>query len=131
MLYSLPTFWIATLLMITFSNTDVLNIFPASGVKPVTDYPPDANLFEKIKLSLPYLVLPTICYTYSSVAFLSRTLRVSMLEILSQDFIRTARAKGLSEKKVLWKHALKNSLLPIITVFANVFPLMIGGSVIL
>ncbi len=131
MLYSLPTFWVATLLLMTFSNTDVLNIFPASGIKPVTGYPVDANLFEKIKLSLPYLILPTICYTYSSLAFLSRTLRVSMLEILSQDFIRTARAKGLPEKTVLWKHALKNSLLPVITVFANVFPFMIGGSVIL
>jgi peptide/nickel transport system permease protein len=131
MLYSLPTFWVATLLLMTFANTDVLNIFPASGVKPVTGYPADANLLEKIKLSLPYLILPTICYTYSSLAFLSRTLRVSMIEILSQDFIRTARAKGLSEKAVLWKHALKNSLLPIITVFANVFPYMIGGSVIL
>lgn len=131
MLYSLPTFWVATLLLMAFSNTDVLNIFPASGVKPVTGFPVEANLFEKIKLSLPYLILPTICYTYSSLAFLSRTLRVSMLEILSQDFIRTARAKGLSEKKVLWKHALKNSLLPIITVFATIFPYMIGGSVIL
>jgi len=131
MLYSLPAFWVATLLLMTFSNTDVLNIFPASGVKPVTGYPTDATLFEKIKLSIPYLILPIICYTYSSFAFLSRALRVSMLEILNQDFIRTARAKGLSEKKVVWKHALRNSLLPIITMFANVFPLMIGGSVIL
>ena len=54
-----------------------------------------------------------------------------MLEILGSDFIRTARAKGLSEKKVLWKHALKNSLFPVITVFAHVFPAMIGGSVII
>ncbi len=131
MLYSLPAFWVATLLLMSFSNTDALNIFPASGVKPVTGYPLDSTFFEKIKLSLPYLILPTICYTYSSLAFLSRTLRVSMLEILNQDFIRTARAKGLSEKKVVWKHALRNSLLPIITMFANVFPFMISGSVIL
>ena len=54
-----------------------------------------------------------------------------MLEILGSDFIRTARAKGLSEKQVLWKHALKNSLFPVITVFAHVFPSMIGGSVII
>jgi peptide/nickel transport system permease protein len=130
-LYSLPTFWVATLLMMTFANTDALNIFPASGVKPVTGYPADAGVFEKIKLSLPYLLLPTICYTYSSFAFLSRVMRVSLIEILSQDFIRTARAKGLPEKIVLWKHALRNSLLPVITVFANIFPFAIGGSVIL
>ncbi|MCX6292515.1 MAG: ABC transporter permease [Bacteroidetes bacterium] len=131
MLYSLPVFWVATLLLMTFSNTDAFHIFPASGIKPVTGYPVDAGLIDKIKLSLPYLILPTICYTYSSLAFLSRTMRVSMLEILSQDFIRTARAKGLPEHSVLWKHALRNSLLPVITVFANVFPYMIGGSVIL
>jgi len=131
MLYSLPSFWVATLLLMTFANTDVLQVFPASGVKPVSGYPVEAGLFEKIKLSLPYLILPAICYTYSSLAFLSRALRVSMLEILNQDFIRTARAKGLPEKKILWKHALKNALLPIITVFAHVFPVMIGGSVIL
>ena len=131
LLYSLPVFWVATLLLMTFSNPDVFAVFPASGVKPVTGYPDGASFFEKIKLSLPYLILPTICYTYSSFAFLSRTLRVTMLEILNSDFIRTARAKGLSEKKVLWKHTLKNSLLPLITVFSSIFPFMIGGSVIL
>ena len=54
-----------------------------------------------------------------------------MIEIVGQDYIRTARAKGLPENKVIWKHAFRNSLLPIITVFANIFPAAIGGSVIL
>lgn len=131
MLYSMPSFWLATLLLMTFANTDVLNIFPASGVKPATGYPEAAGLFEKIKLSFPYIILPLICYTYSSFAFLSRTMRVSMIEIVGQDYIRTAHAKGLSQKVVMWKHAFRNSLLPIITVFANIFPAAIGGSVIL
>ncbi|MCE3279577.1 MAG: ABC-type transporter, integral rane subunit [Bacteroidetes bacterium] len=131
MLYSMPSFWLATLLLMTFANTDVFPWFPASGVKPATGYPDDAGLFEKIKLSLPYLILPAICYTYSSFAFLSRTMRVSMIETLGQDYIRTARAKGLPENKVIWKHAFRNSLLPIITVFANIFPAAIGGSVII
>ncbi len=131
MLYSMPSFWLATLLLMTFANTDVLNIFPASGVKPATGYPDAAGIFEKIKLSFPYIILPLICYTYSSFAFLSRTMRVSMIEIVGQDYIRTAHAKGLSEKVVIWKHAFRNSLLPIITVFANIFPAAIGGSVIL
>lgn len=131
MLYSMPSFWLATLLLMTFANPDVLHWFPASGVKPAIGYPEGAGFFEKIKLSLPYIILPAICYTYSSFAFLSRTMRVSMIEIVGQDYIRTARAKGLDEKKVIWKHAFRNSLLPIITVFANIFPAAIGGSVIL
>ena len=79
----------------------------------------------------PHLVLPTICYTYAQLAFLSRMTRVSALEIYGQDFICTARAKGLSAQTVLYRHAFRNALLPIITVFANVFPAAIGGSVIL
>jgi len=130
-LYSMPSFWVATILLMTFANPDVLEFFPASGVKPAEGYPEAASLWQKITLSFPYLVLPTICYTYSSFAFLSRTMRVSMIEIVGQDFIRTARAKGLPESKVIWKHAFRNSLLPIITVFANIFPLAIAGSVIL
>jgi len=130
-LYSLPLFWVATLLLMTFANPDVLYLFPATGVKPVEGYPEGAGFFTRISLSLPHIILPTICYTYSSFTFLTRLMRNSMLEILGSDYIRTARAKGLSEKNVLWKHALKNSLFPIITVFAHVFPAMIGGSVII
>lgn len=131
MLYSMPSFWLATLLLMTFANTDALFWFPASGVKPATGYPDGAGFFEMLKISLPYCILPLICYTYSSFAFLSRTMRVSVIEIAGQDYIRTARAKGLPEKKVVWKHIFRNSLLPIITVFANIFPAAIGGSVII
>jgi peptide/nickel transport system permease protein len=131
LLFSIPVFWLGTLLIMTFSNPDLLWIFPATGVKPITGFPANAGLFEKMWLSIPYLVLPLICYIYSSIAFLSRTVRTSMLEVLPMDFIRTARAKGLPEKNVIYDHAFRNSLLPLITVFANVFPLAIGGSVII
>ncbi|MEO5570870.1 MAG: ABC transporter permease subunit [Bacteroidia bacterium] len=130
-LYSLPVFWVATLLLMTFANPDVLFIFPASGVKPANGFPEAASLFEKIKLTLPYLVLPVICYTYGSLAFLARTMRVSMLEEINRDYVRTARAKGLSESKVIYKHALRNVLFPAITVFANFFPLVISGVVVI
>lgn len=130
-LYSLPNFWVATLLLVTFANPDVLNWFPASGVKPAGGFPVNSGYLEKLILSLPYLVLPLLCFCYNSFAFLSRTMRAGMLEVLEQDFVRTARAKGLHENKVINKHVLKNALLPIITVFANIFPLVIGGSVIL
>lgn len=130
-LYSIPSFWLATLLLMTFSNPDVLHWFPASGVKPVTGYEDGAGFWSKVKASAPYILLPAICYTYGSFAFLSRTMRVSMLEVLGQDYIRTARAKGLTTQQIIWKHALRNALFPIITVFGSVFPAVIGGSVIL
>ncbi|CAN5414600.1 hypothetical protein BH10BAC1_BH10BAC1_04490 [soil metagenome] len=131
LLYSMPAFWLAILLIMTFANPDVLFWLPASGVKPALGYPDSASFFEMMKISFPYIILPAICYTYSSFAFLSRTMRVSMIDVVSQDYIRTARAKGLTENKVIWKHGLRNALLPIITVFANVFPAAIGGSVII
>ncbi len=131
LLYSLPVFWVATLLLMTFANPDVLHFFPASGIKPVTGYPDNASIFDKMQLSLPYVILPMICYTYWLLAILSRTLRVSVLENMSQDYIRTAKAKGLPFRLVVFRHALRNSLLPLITIFGGVFPLAISGSVIL
>lgn len=131
LLYSMPSFWLATLLLMCFANPDTLYWFETSGIKPAQGYPTDANIFQKLAISLPYIVLPLICFTYSSLAFLSRTLRVSVLENIKQDYITTARAKGLPQGKVIWKHAFRNSLLPLITVLANVFPYAIGGSVIL
>ncbi len=130
-LYSLPSFFFAVTLLMLFANPDVLNVFPASGVKPAQGYPDGAGMFERIKLTLPYIILPLISYTYSSLAFISRSMRSAMLENLNMDYVRTARAKGLSEKTVIWKHAFRNSLLPIITMFASVFPAAVGGSVIL
>lgn len=130
-LFSLPAFWFATLLMMLFSNPDNLNILPSSGVGPTGGFPDNFTLFDKFSLTLPYLILPTICYTYGSLAFISRNVKVSVSEIMKEDYIRTARAKGLTEKKIIVKHALRNTLLPIITIFSHVFPFAIGGSVIL
>ncbi|HCK20728.1 MAG TPA: diguanylate cyclase, partial [Bacteroidetes bacterium] len=131
LLYSMPAFWVATLLLMNFANPDVIRLFPSSGVAPTGGIPEGSSWWEWLRITLPYLVLPTICYTYAQLAFLSRITRVAALEVLQQDYIRTARAKGLSEGKVLYRHAFRNALLPVITVFANVFPAAIGGSVIL
>ncbi|MCB0429750.1 MAG: ABC transporter permease [Flavobacteriales bacterium] len=130
-LYSLPGFWVATLLLMTFANPDILPWLPASGIAPPTGFPDGSSWWSRLMTTLPYLVLPVICYTYSSFAFLSRTMRISMIEVQEMDFIRTARAKGLGEGTVIYRHALRNALLPIITVFTNLFPYAIGGSVIL
>ena len=129
-LYSIPSFFVGTLLLYTFANPDVLVWFPESGWQDPATYREDWGIFKSIAHHWPYMILPLFTYTYSSFAFLSRIMRVGMIDVMGQDFIRTARAKGLNEKKVVLKHALRNSLIPIITVFANIFPIAIGGSVI-
>tara|TARA_B100001758_G_scaffold7423_1_gene5735 strand:+ start:2109 stop:3587 length:1479 start_codon:yes stop_codon:yes gene_type:complete len=130
-LYSMPSFFVGTLLLLQFANPDNLSWFPVSGIQDPTTFDPNWGFWTKIKHRMPFLILPIITYTYGSFAFLSRIMRVGMIDIVSQDYIRTARAKGLGEKKVILKHALRNSLLPVITVFAAIFPMAIGGSIII
>ena len=130
-LYSMPSFFVGTLLLLQFANPDNLSWFPVSGIQDPTLFDPQWSFWEKIKHRMPFLILPIITYTYGSFAFLSRIMRVGMIDIVTQDYIRTARAKGLGEGKVILKHALRNSLLPVITVFAAIFPMAIGGSIII
>lgn len=130
-LYSMPSFFVGTLLLLQFANPDNLAWFPVSGIQDPTLFDPNWSFWTKIKHRLPFLILPIITYTYGSFAFLSRIMRVGMIDIVSQDYIRTARAKGLGEGKIILKHALRNSLLPVITVFAAIFPMAIGGSIII
>ena len=130
-LYSMPSFFVGTLLLLQFANPDNLAWFPVSGIQDPTVFNPDWSFWAKIKHRMPFLILPIITYTYGSFAFLSRIMRVGMIDIVSQDYIRTARAKRLAEGKVILKHALRNSLFPVITVFAAIFPMAIGGSIII
>lgn len=125
-LYSLPSFWIATLMVVYLGGK--LAWFPVYGLGELSE---DAGFMEIIRVRGYHMIMPLFCWTYGSLAFISRQMRGGMLNVLNQDFIRTARAKGLPQNKIVWKHAFRNSLLPIITIFANVFPLMIGGSVVL
>lgn len=130
-LYSIPVFFLGTLLQTYLANDQYLHIFEPTGIKPTRGFTPDSNVLEKIWQSLPYMILPAICYTYSSIAFLTRLTKTSILETFNQPYITTARAKGLPFKKVVYKHAFKNALIPLVTVFANVFPVLVGGSVII
>ena len=127
-LYSLPSFWIGTLAIFFLCGGDYLNIFPPFGIGDTTME--DGFLVRAGDLAY-HLILPLIVASYGGLAFLSRQMRGGMLSVLRQDYIRTAYSKGLDPKKVIWKHALRNSLLPIITIFANVFPSLIGGAIIL
>jgi len=127
-LYSLPNFWIATMLVIFLCGGDFLSWFPAPGSPPIPD---DAPLWYKFSEGAYRLILPLFCWTYGSLAFISRQMRGGILASITQDYIQTARAKGLEEKKIIWKHALKNSLLPVITLFSSIFPLAISGSFVI
>lgn len=128
-LYSLPSFWIGTMLIIYLCGGDYLSWFPPAVSLMQHSY--DAGFFEKGMTVIYYLIVPIFCWTYGSLAYLSRQMRGGMLTVLNQDFIRTARAKGLEDKTVVWKHAFRNSLLPIITIFAAIFPAIISGSIVL
>ncbi len=127
-LYSLPSFWVGTLLINYFTSPEYLDWFPSTGIK---DFDDSASFFDKLGNYMHHMALPLFCYTYSSFAFISRQMRGSMIQTLNQDYIRTAWAKGLSDKQVYWKHALRNSLLPVITLLASVFPALIAGSVVI
>lgn len=128
-LYSLPTFWVATMCIVFLANVEYLKIFPTSGLTTLgSDNWP---FFERMWDRIQHLILPITCYAYVSFAFLSRQMRGSMLEVIRQDYIRTARAKGLTEKTVVLKHALRNSLIPIITLLGTILPALVGGSVII
>jgi len=127
-LYSLPSFWIATMAIVFLANVEYLKIFPTSGLYTLGS--DNWGFFEKLWDKMYHLILPIICASLASFAFLSRQMRGSMLEVIRQDYIRTARAKGLKEKKVILKHALRNSLIPVITLLGGILPALISGSVI-
>ncbi len=127
MLYSLPTFWIGTMLLAFFTTKEYgMEFFRGAWLG---HFPEGATLWTKIRIMYPYLILPIICITYPAVAFIARQARGSMLEVLQQEYIKTARAKGLPESKVIWKHAFRNALFPLITLVASVLPAAIAGSV--
>lgn len=129
MLYSLPSFWIGIMLIIFLGGGDFLDLFPYAGLHSNTVS--SMTGWEKFQDLAWHITLPVITMTYGSFAYLSRQMRTGMLEIIRQDYIRTARAKGLSERVVILKHAMRNSLIPIITLMAMLLPLLVGGSVII
>ena len=124
--FAIPGFWLALLLMMLFGIH--LDWLPISGVKSL-QYD-SLSFFAKIWDRTQHLILPVFVSSFGGLAGISRYMRSSMLEVIRQDYITTARAKGLPEKKVIYKHALRNALLPIITLLGLSVPGLIGGSVI-
>jgi len=129
MLYSMPSFWVATMMIVYLCGGDFWNLFPVSGLHSINWQ--DMPIFKQLLDHVWHLILPVVCFTYGSFAFLSRMMRTGMLETIRQDFITTARAKGLSERVVIMKHAFRNSVIPIVTMLSALLPWMIGGSFII
>lgn len=128
MLYSLPNFWVATMAIVYFGGGDFWDVFPVFGLQSIGAQ--NWTMWDRIADRIWHLILPVTCMTYYTFAALSRYMRSSMLEVIRQDFIRTARAKGLSERLVVYRHALRNSLIPIVTLMADLLPALIGGSIV-
>lgn len=131
LLYSVPIFFAGTVFLYFFTNPAWFSWFPESGYCDPENYDDSWSWWQKIRHTFPYMILPLITYTYASFAFISRIVRSATLDVLEQDYIRTAHAKGLSPGRVLWAHGFRNALIPVITTFVNVLPTAIGGSVII
>ena len=127
-LYSLPVMWVGLLLQALLCEGGRWELFPLMGVEP-------ANLDELSTWQLQFEIirhytLPVFCLAYGGFAGLSRYARSGMLDVIHSDFIRTARAKGLPEPLVIWRHAFRNGLITLITLFGGLLPSLVAGSVI-
>ncbi|WP_147820698.1 ABC transporter permease [Salidesulfovibrio onnuriiensis] len=125
--FAMPGFWLALLLMLWLGIQ--WPVLPISGLTSLSFQ--TMTPWEKFIDLARHLILPIFIYTAGSWAGMSRFMRSSMLEVLRQDYIMTARAKGLSSRTVLFKHALRNALMPVITILGLSVPSLIGGSVII
>lgn len=128
LLYALPNFWAGLMLQLIFGRTG-FDVLPVIGLfdKDVDTFTMGERIWDLGK----HVILPIACMSYGSFAYLSRQMRVGMIDVIQQDYIRTARAKGLPERTVVLKHALRNSVIPILTLLASILPILIGGSIII
>ena len=124
--YSVPGWALGTALLVLFGGGSFWNLFPLGGFRP--DNWEFLGFFEKIVAQIHYMFLPVLCYMVGSFATLTILTKNSLLENLGQDYVRTAFAKGLTERRVIFVHALRNSLIPIATGLGHVIGLILAGS---
>ena len=124
--YSMPDFWLAIMAMLVFAYW--IPIFPTTGMTTAVVYDylsPIGKLIDRLK----HLVLPATTLVLLLAAIIARYQRAAFLDVATLDFVRTARAKGLTERAVLWRHVLRNALLPVITLIGLALPMLVGGAV--
>jgi peptide/nickel transport system permease protein len=126
LLYSLPTFWVALMLMEWFSVR--LGVLPLFGMR--SDRYEEMSRGARTVDAMRHMVLPVITLTYAQLAIFARFSRSALAEVIRQDFITTARAKGIGNAGVVWRHGLRNALLPLITLLGLTIPYLLSGSVI-
>ncbi len=136
-LWSVPVIWAGVVLITYFANEQYFRWFPAAGLHDVQaasmaffpSWSGEEGFARGWLLdALWHLVLPVVCMTYGGFAVMSKVMRGAMLENLSADFVRTARAKGVAERRVLWQHAFRNSVLPLITMVSSILPALFVGA---
>lgn len=123
-MYSLPSFWVAEILRMKFMGWLPIMDLTSRDFDSMTTW-------QQLQDYSRHIVLPVICMTYGGLAYVSRQMRAGMLEVIRQDYIRTAEAKGAGRSRVILIHALRNSLFPVITLLASLLPFLVGGSVII
>jgi peptide/nickel transport system permease protein len=121
---AVPPFWLGLILIIIFSTK--LDILPAGGMRDVTSRGPIT-----ISETVTHMILPVLVLSLNTIAFITRFVRTELLEVLTQDYVRTARAKGLRDNIVWWKHATRNALIPVATYFGPSIGLLLSGAVII
>lgn len=130
-LYAMPSFWLATLFVVFLTTSEYgvwTDWFPSQGLG---NYQYASGTLNRWSILAAHLFLPILSLTLGTLAYLFRQMRNSILAEMSKDYILLARAKGLSESRVAWKHAFPNALFPIITIIGGIFPAVISGSVII
>lgn len=125
---SFPSFFFADILIKVFAVE--LGWLPVSGQTGAEIVITDISAFEYFIMNLSHLILPMITLVVLSIGSMMRYTRTNTLEVLNADYIRTARAKGLSERKVIYKHAFRNTMIPLVTIFAGILPSLFGGAMI-
>jgi peptide/nickel transport system permease protein len=127
-LFALPSFWLATLFIYFFSTGEWLTLFPAGGLGP---YHSANSIFEKWGIIAAHLTLPVLCLALGSLAYVSRQMKQSVVHQFSQPYVLSLRAQGISEKSILRKHVIRNSLYPVITLIGGSIPGLLSGSLII
>lgn len=124
-LYSIPTFIIASIAIILLGSPQYLDLLPVYGIG---EYYSTMNIWEKMSEAMSHLLLPILCLSYLPTAYLYQQLYGNLSAAMKMDYTKVAISKGLTKRKVISRHALRNSLLPVISFLGNIFPAVIGGS---